>query len=109
MSFYGDNPAKAMDLAKKQGHAIRFAESDVRVTGTRDEALLRDEGAAVLLIIDSITRYAHACREVALAAEAASSALTWKSRLTATIEASIASGLRRKNKGDAAAPAADGN
>jgi flagellum-specific ATP synthase len=29
---------------------------------------LRDEGRSVLLIIDSITRYAHACREVALAA-----------------------------------------
>jgi flagellum-specific ATP synthase len=28
----------------------------------------RDEGAAVLLVVDSITRYAHACREVALAA-----------------------------------------
>jgi flagellum-specific ATP synthase len=29
---------------------------------------LRDEGRSVLLIVDSITRYAHACREVALAA-----------------------------------------
>jgi flagellum-specific ATP synthase len=28
----------------------------------------RDQGASVLLIVDSITRYAHACREVALSA-----------------------------------------
>jgi flagellum-specific ATP synthase len=40
-------------------------------TGMRIAEYFRDRGERVLLIVDSITRYAHACREVALAASEA--------------------------------------
>jgi flagellum-specific ATP synthase len=63
----GESMAKSVCVVATGDESALMRKAAPRTAMTIAEHL-RDEGRSVLLIVDSITRYAHACREVALAA-----------------------------------------
>jgi flagellum-specific ATP synthase len=63
----GQNRAKFISVVSTSDESAMMRKLAPQ-TGMRIAEYFRDRGENVLLIVDSITRYAHACREVALAA-----------------------------------------
>ena len=63
----GNNRAKFISVVSTSDESAMMRRLAPQ-TGMRIAEYFRDRGENVLLVVDSITRYAHACREVALAA-----------------------------------------